>query len=102
MSKSGTDAAAVEVDDVLALAQRKDNALIESIRALRVDQAGFSQHRKGIALRREMMAQNSAGRIADTQLPDQRRIMKSALMQILERLRIVIQLLLIEHGCLLE
>jgi len=49
-----------------------------------------------------MVAQNSAGRIADTQLPDQSRIMKSAVTQILERLRIVIQLLLIVHGCLLE
>ena len=87
---------------MLALAQRKDDALIESICALGVDQAGFSQHRKGIALRREMVAQNSAGRIADTQLPDQRRIMKSAVTQILKRFRIVIQLLLIEHSCLLE
>src|SRR5271166_5582568 len=74
MSKSGSDAATVEVDDVAALAQRKDDALIESICALGVDQAGISQQRRGIALRREMVAQNSAGRIADTQLPDQSRI----------------------------
>ena len=39
MSEGGADAAAVEVDDVLALAQREDDALIESIGALRVDQA---------------------------------------------------------------
>ena len=39
MSKGGADAAAVEVDDLLALAQRKDDALIESICALSVDQA---------------------------------------------------------------
>ena len=43
MGEGGADAAAVEVDDVLALAQRKDDALIESIRALRVDQADPSQ-----------------------------------------------------------
>jgi hypothetical protein len=46
MSEGGADAAAVEVDDLFALAQRKDDALIESICALVVDQAGFSQHRK--------------------------------------------------------
>ena len=102
MCEGGADAAAVEVDDLFALIQRKDDAQIESIRALRVDQAGISQHGKRIALRREMVAQNSAGRIADTQLLDQSRIMKSALMKILKRLREVIQLLLIEHGCLLE
>ena len=37
MGEGGADAAAVEVDDVLALAQREDDALIESISALRVD-----------------------------------------------------------------
>ena len=39
MGKGGADAAAVEVDDVFALAQREDDALIESIGALRVEQA---------------------------------------------------------------
>ena len=39
MGEGRADAAAVEVDDVFALAQREDDALIESIRALRVDQA---------------------------------------------------------------
>ena len=43
MSEGGADAATVEVDDVLALTQRKDDALIESIRALRVDQADCPQ-----------------------------------------------------------
>ena len=52
----GADAAAVEVDDLFALAQRKDDALIESICSLGVDEAGFSQRRKGIALGREMVA----------------------------------------------
>ena len=102
MSEGGADAAAVEVDDVLALAQRKDDALIESIRTLRVDQTGSSQHGEGIALRREMVAQNSAGRIADTQLPDQSTIMNPALIEIVECFGIVIQLLLIERSRLLE
>ena len=87
MCKGGDDAATVEVDGLLVLVQGKDDAPIESVCTLSVDQASFSQHRKGIALRREMVAQNSAGRIANTQLPDQRRIMKSALTQILKRFR---------------
>ena len=53
-------------------------------------------------MRREMTAQNSAGRIADAEFPNQGRIMNSALPEIAERLRIVIQLLLIESGRLLE
>ena len=40
MGEGGADAAAVEVDDVLALTQREDDALIESIGALCVDQPG--------------------------------------------------------------
>ena len=43
MGEGRADAAAVEVDEVFALAQRKDDALIESIRAPRVDEAGSSQ-----------------------------------------------------------
>ena len=39
MGEGSADAAAVEVDDVFALVQGEDDALIESIGALRVDQA---------------------------------------------------------------
>ena len=42
MCEGGTDAAAVEVDDVFALTQREDDALIESIRAVHVKQAGLA------------------------------------------------------------
>ena len=41
MGEGGADAAAVEVDDVLVLIQGEDDALVESISALRVDQAGL-------------------------------------------------------------
>ncbi len=58
------DAAAVEVDDVLALTQREDDALIKSIRALCVDKTGCPQEFEGITLRCEMTTQISAGRIA--------------------------------------
>ena len=43
MGEGRADAAAIEVDEVFALAQRKHDALIESIRAPRVDEAGPSQ-----------------------------------------------------------
>ena len=43
MGESAADTAAVEVDDVLVLTQREDDALIESIRTMRVDQADSLQ-----------------------------------------------------------
>ena len=56
MGKGGSDTAAVEVDDVYALAAREDNALVESVAALWVEQAETLQEIEGIALRREMTA----------------------------------------------
>ena len=102
MSEGRADTAAVEVDDVLALSQREDDAPIESIRALRVDQAGSSQQIEGIALCREMTAQTSSRSVTDAQFSHQGSIMKSALVEIAQRLRVVIQLLLIEVGSLIE
>ncbi|HEY4930032.1 MAG TPA: hypothetical protein VII23_00545 [Terriglobales bacterium] len=79
----------------------KDDALIQSIRAVRVDQASSLKQGEGITLRGEIPAQVSPWGITDAQLSDQGRIMKSALAQIAQRLGIVIQLLLIEGGRLL-
>ena len=69
MSEGGADAAAVEVDDVFALAQREDDALIESVGAVHVEQARLPQQIEGIALCREMTAQTSAGSVADLAVP---------------------------------
>jgi hypothetical protein len=102
MSEGRADTATVEVDDVFVLSQGEDDALKESIRALRVDQASSSQQIEGIALCREMTAQTPAGCIADPELLDQGRIIKSTLNEIVQRLRVVIQLLLIESGGLLK
>src|SRR5258708_36617107 len=102
MGEGGADAAAVEVDDVLVLTQREDDALIESIRTLRVDQTDSSQQIERIALCREMAAQTSSRSITDAQLSDQGSIVKSALIEIAQRLGVVIQLLLIEGGSLIE
>ena len=61
MGEGRADAAAVEVDDVLALTQREDDALIKSIRTLCVDQTGCPQEFERITLRCEMTPQLSAG-----------------------------------------
>ena len=74
MRKGSADAATVEVDDVFALAQREDDALIESIRAVRVEQAYLAQQLERITPCRQMTAQTSAGRITDLEFSDQLRI----------------------------
>src|SRR5664280_909617 len=102
MSQGSADAAAVEVDDVLALAQRKHDALIESVRTASVNEAEPSQHIERITLRRQISTQGSAGCIADAEFPKQCRIMHSAPVEIVERLGAAIQLLLIERRSLLE
>src|ERR1700753_1926408 len=56
MREGSPGATPVEVDDVSALAQREDNALIESIRAVRVEQADLAQQIVGITQCRQMTA----------------------------------------------
>jgi len=102
MGERRADAAAVEVDDVAVMLQRKHDALIERVRAARVDEAEPLQHIERIALRRQISPQGSAGRIADAEFPKQSRIMHSAPVEIVERLGATIQLLLIERCGLLE
>jgi hypothetical protein len=102
MREGSADAAAVEVDDVFALAQREDNALIESVGSVHVEQANLPQKIKGIALCREMTAQTSAGGVTDLEFPDQGAIIQPALVEIAECLGVVIQLLLIESSYLLK
>ena len=102
MGEGRADAAAVEVDDVLALTQREDDALIKSIRALRVDKTGCPQKFEGITLCCEMTTQIAAGRIAYAQFSNQGVMVNSALPGIAERLRIRIQLMSIERGRLVR
>ena len=73
MSEGSADAAAVEVDDVIALAQRKHDALIESIPTTSANEAEPSQHIERMTLRRQISTQGSAGCIADAEFPDQSR-----------------------------
>ncbi len=96
IGESGTDTAAVEVDDVLALVQREDDALVKSIRALHVQQAGLSQQIEGITACREMSAQAPAGSITDLKFPDQSGILQPAPVQIAHRFWVAIELLMIE------
>ena len=102
MGERRADAATVEVDDVLALTQRKHDALIEGVRTASVDEAKPSQHIERMTLRRQIPAQGSARCIADAEFPEQCRIMHSAPVEIVDRLGAAIQLLLIERRGLLE
>jgi hypothetical protein len=102
MREGGTDAAAVDVDDVFALTQREDDALIESIRAVHVEQAGLPQQIEGITLCREMTAQTPARSVTDLEFSDQGGIVHSAPVEIAHRFGIVIELLLIESDSLFQ
>jgi hypothetical protein len=70
-SENGSDTAAVEVDDVSALAAREDDAPAEGIAALWVEQTETLQEIARIAPSREMSAQAPAGGITDPPFFDQ-------------------------------
>ena len=102
MGEGDADTAAVQVDDAAVLAAGEDDALVEGVAALGVDEAGALQQIEGIALGYEMTPQAPAGGIADPQFLDQGGIVQSALFKIPQRLGVAIELLLIESGSLLE
>ena len=102
MGEGGAGTAAVEVDDASVLAAGEDDALVEGVVALGVDEAGAPQQIEGIALGEEMTPQASAGGITDLQFPDQGGVVQSALFQIPPCLRVAIELPLVESGSLLE
>ena len=102
MGERRADAAAVEVDDVAVMLQRKHDALIERVRAARVDEAEPLQHIERMPLHGQISPQGSTGCVADAEFPEQCRIMHSAPVEIVERLGATIQLLLIERCGLLE
>ncbi len=102
MGEGGSDTATVEVDDVSALAAREDDAPVESVAALWVEQAETLQEIEGIALNREMTAQAPARSIANPQFFDQSRITQSSLLKIAQCLGVAFELLLIENRGLLE
>jgi len=61
MSEGGSDTAAVEIDDVSVLAAGEDDASVEGIAALCIEQAETLQEIARIALSGEMPAQAPAG-----------------------------------------
>ena len=78
VGEGSADAAAVEVDNMLVLPQRKHDALTESVRAASVDEADPSQQIERMPLRHEVTAQHPAGSVTDIEFPDQIWIMPSA------------------------
>ncbi len=102
MGEGGSDTAAVEIDDASALAAREDDAPVEGIAAIPVEKAKTLQQIARIALSGEMPAQASTGGVADPQFLNRGGVVQSALFQILQRLGVAIELLLIKSGGLLE
>src|SRR3984893_3989759 len=82
MGEGGSDTAAVEVDDASALAAREDDAPVEGVAALWVEQAETLHEVARLAFTREMSAQAPAGGIPDPQFFDQGRIVQSSLLKI--------------------
>ena len=102
MGEGGSNTAAVEVDDASALAAREDNAPVEGIVTLRIEQTETLQEIARIALSREMPTQAPTGGVADAQFFDQGGIVQSSLLKISQCLRVAFELLLIERGGSLE
>src|SRR5437016_14605346 len=102
MGEGDAGTAAVEINDTSASAAREDDAPVESVAALWVEQAETLQEIARIALSGEMPAQAPTRGITDAQFFDQGEIVQSALLQIVQRLWGTIQLLLIEGSALLE
>ena len=102
MREGSADVAPVDVDAGFALTQREDDALIESNRAVHVEQAELPQQIEGITLCRQMTAKGPAGGVTDLEFSDQVRITSRAPVEIAHRFGIVIELLLIESGGLFQ
>ena len=102
MGEGSADTAAIEVHNLSVLAAREDNAPVEGVAALRIEQAETPQEFARIALSGEMTAQVPARGITNPQFFDQGRIAQSSLLKIAPRFGVAIELLLIESGGLLQ
>ena len=91
MGEGSSDTAAVKVDDASAQTAGEDDAPVEGIVALRIEQAETLQEIERISLSGEMPTQVPAGGVADAQFSDQGGIVQSALLQIAQRLRVAIE-----------
>src|SRR6266403_277827 len=88
--------------DASALAAREDEAPVEGVAALWVEQAETLQEIERISLSDEMPTQVPAGGITDPQFFDQGKIAQSSLLKIAQGFSVAIELLLIKSGGLLE
>jgi hypothetical protein len=98
MGKSIPYAAAVQVDNLFLGAQREDHALVKSIAAPRVDQAGLAQPFQGVAEGLEVRLQISAASIADAEFLDELGILHATLREIVHALAMPVQFELVEGG----
>ena len=80
----------------------EDDALVEGVVTLWIDDAGVSQKIERIALGEEVTPQAPAGGITDLQFANQGAIVQSALFKIPECLRVPIKLSLVEGASLCQ
>src|SRR5580658_9804494 len=102
MGKGSTHTAAVEVDDAMVLAARKDHPAAEGILTLLADQADLQETFQGIAEGAEMRAQVSAARIANAKFLDHGGIVESTLCQVVNAFGMAVQFELIKTGAMFE
>ncbi len=102
MGEGDAGTAAVEVNDTSASAAREDDAPVESVAAVWVEQAETLQEIARITLSGEMPAQAPIRGIIDAQFFDQGKIAQSSLLKIAQGFSVAIELLLIKSGGLLE
>jgi hypothetical protein len=102
MGEEVTETTAVKVNNASALAAGEDDATVEGVATLGVEQANTPQEMERKAASREMKAQAPAGSIADAQFFDQCGIAQSALLKVMQRLGVAIELGLIERSGFLE
>src|SRR6202165_5261781 len=102
MGKGGAHTAAVEVDDAMVLAARKDDPTAKGILTLPADQAGLPEKFQGIAEGAEMRAQVSTARIANAEFLDQGGIVHPALRQVVNAFGMAVQFELIKTGGVFE
>ena len=96
------DTTTVEVDDASVLVAGEDDAPVEGVVALPVNEAETPQKIARIPLSGEIASQAPARGIADPQFLDQGGVAQPALLKIAPRLRVAIELLLVESSSPLE
>lgn len=96
MRKGGADTAAVEIDHAPVLPAGEDDAAAEGMPAPRADQPRAQRQIQTIASRGKMRQQSSTRGITEAQFFDQHGVPQTAPVEIPDRLRMAVELRLVE------